>query len=303
MTWDLNDIRHFLAVARTGSTLAASKTLAVNQTTCARRIAALEAALDLALFERTAAGYRTTESGAALIASAEQIEAAAVQMGRLAEELKRASRAEIRFSTSDVLADMVAGPALAHFTRAHPDIRVTLHVDSRAVDLENGEADVALRVAPARDNAKLVVRKLIDDPWGVYASAARTFDGPAPQTLVEASRYPLATMEGRATEILRRLVPGANIRYVSNSMRALVEGIKTSDCIGGLPIMIGDADPGLQRLFTLDIDGGGVWIVFHERLQTAPHIRAFVDHLAQFLRAWRQDRREDKGVAVAAIDG
>ena len=122
-----------------------------------------------------------------------------------------------------MLADLVAADTLAHFTRAHPDIRVTLHVDSRSVDLENGEADVALRAAPAMDNAKLVVRKLMDSPWAVYASAARTFDGPPPQSLVEGLRYPLATMEGRAAATLRRLVPGANIRYVSNSMKALVE--------------------------------------------------------------------------------
>jgi len=298
MTWDLNDIRYFLAVARSGSTLAASKILGVNQTTCARRIAALEAALDLTLFERTAAGYRTTESGVALIASAEQIEVAALQMGRLAEEVKRAGRAEIRFSTSDVLADLVAGPALAHFTRVHPDIRVTLHVDSRSVDLENGEADVALRAAPAMDNAKLVVRKLMDSPWAVYASAARVFDGPPPKSLLEIPRYPLATLEGRPAEILRRLFPNANLRYVSNSMKALVEAIKTSDCLGALPMLVGDADPALRRCFTIDLDGGGIWVVFHERLQNAPHIRAFVDHLAQFLRAWRQDRS-----AAAALDG
>ena len=48
---DWNDLRYFLAVARDGSTLAAAKALRVSQTTVARRIAALEAALGFPLFE------------------------------------------------------------------------------------------------------------------------------------------------------------------------------------------------------------------------------------------------------------
>ena len=47
--FDWNDLRHFLAVARTGSTLAAGNALRVSQTTVARRITALEAALVSAL--------------------------------------------------------------------------------------------------------------------------------------------------------------------------------------------------------------------------------------------------------------
>ena len=43
--FEWSDLRHFLAVARSGSTLSAAKILGVNQTTVARRVAALEEAL------------------------------------------------------------------------------------------------------------------------------------------------------------------------------------------------------------------------------------------------------------------
>ena len=43
--FDWNDLRYFLAVAREGSTLAAARTLRTSQTTVARRVAALEAAI------------------------------------------------------------------------------------------------------------------------------------------------------------------------------------------------------------------------------------------------------------------
>jgi len=40
--FDWNDLRHFLAVAREGSTLAAAKFLGVNQSTVHRHLAKLE---------------------------------------------------------------------------------------------------------------------------------------------------------------------------------------------------------------------------------------------------------------------
>lgn len=47
--FDWNDLKAFLAVAREGSTLGAARSLRVNQTTVARRIEALEAAVGLKL--------------------------------------------------------------------------------------------------------------------------------------------------------------------------------------------------------------------------------------------------------------
>ena len=65
--FDWNDLKAFLAVARGGSTLAASKALGVNQTTVARRIESLEHDLGFKLFERGQTGSRLTEAGGDLI--------------------------------------------------------------------------------------------------------------------------------------------------------------------------------------------------------------------------------------------
>src|SRR6476619_7056860 len=61
--YDWNDLRCFLAVAREGSTLAGARVLRTSQTTVARRIAALEAALGFPLFEKRQGGYSLTPSG------------------------------------------------------------------------------------------------------------------------------------------------------------------------------------------------------------------------------------------------
>jgi DNA-binding transcriptional LysR family regulator len=64
--FDWNDLRVFAAVLEHGSTARAAKALGVDQTTCARRIAALEAALGLELFTRDATGYQPTPAAEVL---------------------------------------------------------------------------------------------------------------------------------------------------------------------------------------------------------------------------------------------
>ena len=79
-------------------------------------------------------------------------------------------------------------------------------------------------------------------------------------------------------------------------MKALVDVIKTGEGLGALPMLVGERHPELKRCFVLDIDAGGLWIVFHERLRRAPHIRAFVDHLAAFIHSWQRETQSGPGV-------
>src|SRR3954469_17392666 len=87
--FDWDDLRTFLAVAETGSTLAAGKRLRVSQTTAARRVAALERALGLTLFERRPAGYALTPAGEALVEPARGVASAAGAVGEAAASLSR----------------------------------------------------------------------------------------------------------------------------------------------------------------------------------------------------------------------
>ena len=81
---DWNDVRYFLAVAETGSTLSASRSLRVSQTTVARRVTALESALSLSLFDRRQDGYRLTPAGKALLGQARGLESAASSLSAAA---------------------------------------------------------------------------------------------------------------------------------------------------------------------------------------------------------------------------
>ena len=74
MDWD--NLRYFLELARAGRLTAAARRLGVDHTTVARRVQALEKALDRQLFIRAKAGYRLSEAGRELLAQAEAMESA-----------------------------------------------------------------------------------------------------------------------------------------------------------------------------------------------------------------------------------
>lgn len=71
---DWNDVRHFLALARTGSVRAAGASLGVSHSTVARRVEALEAQLGTRLFDRHRDGYLLTAEGRQMLPSAERVE-------------------------------------------------------------------------------------------------------------------------------------------------------------------------------------------------------------------------------------
>src|SRR5215218_2481910 len=156
--YDWNDLKAFLAVARGGSTLAGAKTLGVNQTTVARRIESLENDLRLKLFERGQTGSRLTEVGQSLIAEAEKVEQAAIRFDNFAAGQLRGVGGSLRMTTNELVANTMVIPALVEFRKVHPDVQVDLVITDRQMDLENGEADLAIRTTQALAASDLVAR-------------------------------------------------------------------------------------------------------------------------------------------------
>jgi DNA-binding transcriptional LysR family regulator len=291
MSFEWSDLRYFLAVARSGTTLGAARVLGVNQTTCARRIAALERALNATLFERMANGYRLTPLGSALVAQAEQAETGAEAFGRMAAEVARSERSLIRFTTSDWMAEQIAQAAVAQFARLRPKIRIALDVKAGRADLSGGEADVALRGGFSLDEPTLIVRKVAETPWAFYCAVGYAERHGAPRTMEEALRSPLAIPEGQAEEILRQFRADVNVGYSSNSTAALVDAIAGGGFVGALPRSVGDLRNDLQLCCPVDYPTPSLWVVYPERLRGTPHIRAFVDHLSKHVNAWWRHQR------------
>jgi DNA-binding transcriptional LysR family regulator len=167
MRWD--DLRVFLAVARRGRLQAAGRTLGLDPTTAGRRIAALEAVLGTALFERSSEGYALNEAGRGLLAHAEAMEAQALAAADVRGEAERLS-GTVRIGAPDGVSNYLLVDACDTLSRDNPELQVQVVALPRIFSLSTREADLTITVAPPAVG-RLTVHKVADYELGLYASA------------------------------------------------------------------------------------------------------------------------------------
>lgn len=146
--FDWNDLRYFLAVARSGSTIAAAKDLGVNQSTVQRRLAALEEAIGRELVERLPVGYRLTRYGEEIRPFAESVETAITCFDRKVAATDTAPTGTVRLTCSEGMAYRFIPRMLDVFHTRYPALRVDL-VISTAI-LISRKAKPTSRCAPAK---------------------------------------------------------------------------------------------------------------------------------------------------------
>ncbi|WP_288419397.1 LysR family transcriptional regulator [uncultured Stenotrophomonas sp.] len=171
MDWD--NLRYFLELARTGTLMAAARRLAVDHTTVARRIQALEKALGAPLFTREAGGHRLTEAGLRLQPQAEAMEAAfrSIESARPALAPQAGLSGVVRIGATEGFGTLVLAPALAAFAAGHPRLVVDLLALPRLLQLSRREADIVVALErPAR--GAVVAARLTDYSLQLYAAPA-----------------------------------------------------------------------------------------------------------------------------------
>jgi DNA-binding transcriptional LysR family regulator len=283
MKLDWDDLRFFLAVMENGSTKRAAAALKVDQTTCARRIAALETALGLELFRRDARGYRPTEHALALRNSAEQVGRATGRFEAEAAGRRRKSAQKIRLTSEELFVPAVIIPAVARFTQMNPETEVEIDISSDVRDLERGEADVAVRGGLEPTGPALIRRKLTDDPIGIYCSEAYA-DPPA--TTLDLARHPLACLTVHV-DFIERAGLGGNIRHVCNGFGALRSIISSGNAVGPLSRVVARGFDNLKLCYELSVPSA-IWLLYPERLRESRPVRRLGKVIAEeFAAAFR----------------
>jgi len=288
---DWTDLRYFLAVARTGSTLAAGRALGVSQTTAARRVSALEEALELTLFERRQSGYVLTPAGEGLLDSAHGVEAAAGAFADTAAAQTREISGTVKLTCEEIYAVTVLAPILRDLHEAHPGIRIELDTSEEVRDLSTGAADVALRSAKQLSGDGLVARRIAWDPWTVYCSRAYAEANGIPRNRHQLKSHVLIAGGGKDIwRYYRAWLQAADLESAvvmqHNSSMGLLSSVRSGMGLAALPSFIADRDPDLIRCLPPK-EGGqmALYLVTHERLRHTPRVRAVMDFLGERLTA------------------
>ncbi|WP_447751964.1 LysR family transcriptional regulator [Sphingopyxis fribergensis] len=283
--YDWNDLKAFLAVAETGSTLSAAQSMRVSQTTVARRIAALEEATGLNLFERRQAGYALTPVGEAMLASALAVKDAADRFGDAAGARSRDAGGTVSLTTMEIFAVTILPPILRDLRAAHPGIHILLDTADEPRDLAAGAADIAIRSSKQPTGGGLVGRRIADNPWTVYCSRDYADLHGIPHTREELAAHPFIGGGGYVWEPYQawlrqyRLEDSVVMKYDTGT--GLLAGVRSGMGLTILPAFIADHEPDLIRCIPpKNEDTTGLWLLTHERLRHVPRVRLVLDFLA-----------------------
>jgi DNA-binding transcriptional LysR family regulator len=277
---DWENLRFFLELARTGSHARAAARLGVDRNTVARRVAALEAELGLALFERGPQGWCRTVAGEELAGLATRIEEDVLALARHADATDRAAAGSVRLTTASHLAATLIAPGLPLLRARHPALVLEVAADQRTFDLGRREADLALRMGRPRD-AGLVTRKMSDVAYGLYASHELAGGGTRPVRFDADPFMGFDDSLARAPQErwLERVAPGRRVVYRCNSTASLLAAARAGVGVAVLPRFLADGDPGLVRLGGPEPVNHELWLLVHGDLRRTPRVRAVIEWL------------------------
>jgi DNA-binding transcriptional LysR family regulator len=165
---DWDDLKVFLAVARSESLSGAGKALKLDPATVGRRVSKLEDAMATRLFARSAQGYALTEEGQRLLTHAVRVEQAVAEA---MEEVKGRGglTGQIRIGAPDGAANYLLPQVVARICDDNPGLDVQIVALPRVFNLSKREADMA--VAVSRPEAgRLTVQKIADYRLSLAAS-------------------------------------------------------------------------------------------------------------------------------------
>jgi DNA-binding transcriptional LysR family regulator len=287
LDWD--DLRIFLAVARSGSFVATGRVLGLNHSTLARRLTALEVALGTRLFDRSPRGVRPTKAGLDLAAHAERIEEQVLAAGRSVERQDDVVSGVVRLATTESFGTHFIAPRVHLLHAAHPGIELELVPQSRTVSLSKREADIAVSLNRP-ETGRLRAARLIDYRIGLYASEdllARV--GPV-ETLAALHGQPFVSY-------IEEMIDLPELRYLdrslakscvfrSSSIAAQMEAVASGLGFGLLHCFAVGPHMRVVRVLPEAVEVlRSYWMVLHADLARVPRIRAVADFVAGQVRA------------------
>ncbi|KRA58798.1 LysR family transcriptional regulator [Agrobacterium sp. LC34] len=285
MNWD--DVRIFLAVARSGQILAASKRLGLNHATLSRRLTLLEQALKTQLFIRRTNGCEMTEEGQRFLGAAERMETEMLNAQANLGRVDMAVAGTVRIGAPDGLGVSFLAPRLGRLTARYPDLKIQLVPVPRSFSLSQREADIAITIERP-EQGRLMFSKLTDYSLGLYASADYLAEYGTPDDVEALKRH-------RRIGYVEDLIFSPSLNYTGEIMRdwdaafeissatGQTEAVRSGAGIGILHNYIAGQYPELLRIMPHISISRSYWTAYHESARQLVRVRTVVDFLQELV--------------------
>ncbi|MGF7055627.1 DNA-binding transcriptional LysR family regulator [Bosea sp. OAE752] len=280
---DLLALADFNLVARHGGFGKASRAAGRPKATLSRRVAELEASLDLRLFERGARVLKLTEEGRALFERTGQL---LTELGETAAAIAsggQSPKGRLRISAPLLFSQIAMGKLAAGFALKYPEVRLEVTTEDRSVDMVEEAYDLVIRVNPEPDES-LVGRVFLRDRLVVVASPKlrRPMDGSAVPVVVrgparQGEVWNIETPKGKSEVAVNPVLSLSSLIMVRDAVRMGVGA-------GRLPISLVSHDLAVGKLIHWGDVGGPeitLWTLYPTRRLLSARVSAFLDHLRQ----------------------
>ncbi len=291
MDWD--KLRIFHAVADAGSFTHAGDRLKLSQSAVSRQISALEESLNVTLFHRHARGLILTEQGELLLETARDVfNKLSLAESRLSET-KETPQGPLVVTTTVAFGCNWLVPRINKFMERYPDIKVTLVVEDRELDLGMREADIAIRLNPPRQ-PDLIARNLFMMDFHIYAGVEYLKQHGVPKSVSDLVNHrliafasetpaPIPQINWLLTELgdlERRLTQRFNV----NSVYGMFTAVQSNLGIAALPDYMAEGNEDIARILP-DHKGPPVqaYFCYPEELRNSKRIAVFRDFMIEEL--------------------
>jgi DNA-binding transcriptional LysR family regulator len=288
LDWD--DLKVFVHAARGGSLAGAAKRLRIDQSTVSRRLAHLEGALGVALFERVPSGLRLSAAGQRLLAHAERVESAVIAMREEVTPCSGRAGGKVRLATMEGIASLYLAERFVHLHETHPDLTVELLTSPQTVYVNRRQADLFLSFFKPPGQG-LVSERIGRFRLGLYASPSYLDRAGTPRSIRDLGRHAFVTYVEDLVQVdcvrwLDEIIADRRTVFHSTSMIAqkqaaagglgivLLPSFAVAECDLLVPVLHDDVST------TRDL-----WLNVHTDLQFSLRIRAVSAFLKTLFRS------------------
>jgi len=290
--FDWDDLRYFLAVARTGKLTTAAARMGTDHATVSRRVASLEKRLKSELFVRSPRGYALTHAGDQLLAHAESIESSAATIQNDIAGERFSLSGAVRIGAPEGFSAYFLASKLAELSLRHPQLEMQLVAMPRIFSLTKREADIAIGLVRPK-KGRLFSRKLTDYSLGLYASHNYLDKNGPISARADLARHPIVgyipeLIFSPELDYLSYLGEGFSPSFSSTSLYAQLRATVAGAGLCVLPDFMARHTPELVQVIPQELTIlRTFWIMAHMDAQDSARIRMVMDDIAGHVRLAR----------------
>jgi len=283
---DMQQLRHFLAVAETGNIAGAAERLGITQSGLSRSIQALEKAVQLPLFDRRSKGVVLTASGQELLPRARSILAERERALLAMHALRNLEQGSLAVGVMPTFSYAVAPVLVAKVINTSTGINVNVVSGTHEElvrKLIGAEIDCALVLAVSPEHPELSYQPLYAADTAVFASRTHPLADRDQLDLRDLLGYPWALTDSYSLRMAFEAFFTARtgtvpaIRLVCSSIAMLTQTMEPSELLSVMPKEFVHADIISRRLICLPVAAPAsearAWLVTRRHQVPGPPLR------------------------------